>query len=93
MPVKVLIPSSSEEFPPETKSLTVKGGSIREIIEHALDQFQSLRSLVLDQKGKTRQSVRIYLNEEDMRYLNGMETEAKDGDTVVILTSTLPEDD
>lgn len=47
--------------------------------------YPGLKSRLCDEKGDLRRFVNIYVNEEDIRFLNGKETSLKDGDEVSIV--------
>lgn len=65
------------------RETSAEGGTIGELLSH-LD----VRDRICDDKGKVRRHFNIHVNEgEDIRLLQGLDTEVKDGDTVTILSA------
>jgi sulfur-carrier protein len=61
-----------------------KGGSLDELFADLDSRHPGLRDRLVDDKG-LRKFVNVYLNDEDVRFLGGLETEVSDGDTVTVL--------
>jgi sulfur-carrier protein len=60
------------------------GGTIAELIDDIDTRYGGLRDRLEDESG-LRRFVNVYLNDEDVRFLGGLETPVKDGDTVTVL--------
>jgi molybdopterin converting factor small subunit len=60
------------------------GGTIAELIGDLDTRYGGLRDRLQDEAG-LRRFVNVYLNDEDVRFLGGLETPVKDGDTVTVL--------
>jgi molybdopterin converting factor small subunit len=60
------------------------GGTIAELIGDLDTRYGGLRDRLQDESG-LRRFVNVYLNDEDVRFLGGLETPVKDGDTVTVL--------
>src|SRR5713226_2576996 len=69
------------------KSVTVAGSSIREIIDALEHDFPGLRFNLCYETGELRPYVNIFLNRENIRYLQGLETPVQMGATIHILQS------
>jgi len=69
------------------KSVTVAGSTIREIIDALDNDFPGLRFNLCYETGELRQYVNIFLDREDIRYLQGLETPVRTGATIHILQS------
>lgn len=67
------------------REVAAEGQSVRAIIEDIEGKYPGFRAQVMDESGQLHRFVNIYLNDEDIRYLKGAETELKDGDQVSIL--------
>ncbi len=85
MPVTVLIPTPLRKLTNDEESVTASSGTITTVIEDLEGQFPGLAARLTDESGSLRKFVNIYVNEEDVRFLQGKETEIKDGDTVSIV--------
>ena len=55
------------------------------VVEDLERQFPGLRERLVDEKGELRRFINLYVNEEDVRFLQGRTTGLKDGDTVSIV--------
>ncbi len=62
-----------------------QSGPLRELLENLGNQYPELREQVLDEDGQLHRFVNIYVNDEDVRYLDGLETKVAEGDVVAIL--------
>ncbi|GMT48238.1 MAG: molybdopterin synthase sulfur carrier subunit [bacterium] len=84
MAVKVMIPTPLQRLTDGQEMVEGKPGKIIEMIRDLDSRYPGLAERV-SEGGKIRRFVNIYLNEEDIRFLNAEETEAKDGDEVSIV--------
>lgn len=71
----------------DQKEISVEGGTINELIENIERDYPGFRAQVLDESGTPHRFVNIYLNDEDIRYLQGPDTTLAEGDSVSILPS------
>ena len=78
MPINVLIPTPLRKLTNEQETVTVASGTIGSLIQDLELQFPGLGGRLTDDSGNLRRFVNIYLNEEDIRFLNGKETALKD---------------
>ena len=85
MPVHVLIPTPLRKLTNEQETVTTAAGSIAALIGNLDQQYPGLGARLTDESGNLRKFVNMYVNEEDIRFLEGKETEVKDGDTVSIV--------
>jgi len=61
-----------------------KGATVKAILDDLDAQYPGLTPRILD-KGRVRQFVNLYLNNEDIRYLDNLATPVKDGDELAII--------
>jgi molybdopterin converting factor small subunit len=66
------------------KLVEVQPGSVGEAIDTLCRQYPGVAERVRDEDGQTRQFVNIYLNGEDIRFLDGPGTAVRDGDELII---------
>lgn len=85
MPVLVRIPTPLRRVTNGVAEVHVKGNDIAELIEDLERQFPGLRERLLEDGGEVRRFINIYVNEEDIRFLEGAKTPLKDGDEVSIV--------
>jgi sulfur-carrier protein len=61
------------------------GDSVGEVLRALTAEHPDTQSQLFGDEGDLNRYVNVYLNDEDVRVLNGLDTAVKDGDTVVIL--------
>ena len=84
---KVLIPTPLRQFTAKQDSVTVPGGTVGDVLNALTGQFPDLRKQIFTDEGKVRSFVNVYLNDEDVRYLNKDATATADGDTISLVPS------
>ena len=67
------------------KEVKVSGDTIGALLEHLDERFPRLLRQLVDDQGDLHQFVNLYLNDEDIRYIDGVGTAVKDGDMLDIL--------
>ena len=67
------------------KEVEVQGGNISELLDDLEGRFPGFLRQLVDDEGELHQFVNIYLNDEDIRYIGGIDTAVKDGDMIDIL--------
>ncbi len=85
MSVRLKVPTQLRELTGGSPELDVEAASIRELLEKAGADHPELLERVLDEEGEIRRFVNLYVGDEDIRFLEGLETPLKDGQVVVIL--------
>jgi molybdopterin synthase sulfur carrier subunit len=85
MPVKVLIPTPLRNLTNNAAEVSADAASVTALIEALEKAHPGLKDRLCDDAGKLRRFVNVYLNEEDIRFLNGEATALKDGDEVSIV--------
>ncbi len=85
MAVIVRVPTPLRRLTNGQGEVEVDAGSVREAIEKLEDQYPGFKERILDEKGELRRFVNLYLNDEDVRFLKGADTELKDGDVLSIV--------
>jgi len=87
MAVKVMIPTPLRVYTGKRDSTEVNAGTVGEALSGLTTQFGDLRKHLFTEDGKLRSFVNVYVNDEDIRYLNKEATPTKDGDTISIVPS------
>ncbi len=85
MRVKVRIPSALQKLTQNQSEVECSGKSVEEILQDLEKNYPGIRERICDQTGKVRRFVNVYLNDEDVRFLDGEKTVLKDGDEVSIV--------
>jgi molybdopterin converting factor small subunit len=87
MAVKVLIPTPLRPFVGKRNSVDLKADTVGEALGSLTTEFADLRKHLYTDDGRIRSFVNVYLNDEDIRYLDKENTPLKDGDTISIIPS------
>ncbi len=85
MAVKVRVPTPLMKLTDNQSEVTADGATISEILNNLESQFAGIKERICDENGAPRRFINIYLNEEDIRFLEGENTSVKDGDEISII--------
>ena len=85
MAVEVRVPSMLQKFTDGEKRVQVDSASVGHLIGSLEASYPGIGNQLLEDDGEVRRFVNIYLNDEDIRFLDGMETALSDGDVLAIL--------
>jgi adenylyltransferase/sulfurtransferase len=84
---KILIPTPLRQYADKQDAIDISGATAGECLQALTTQFQDLRKHLYNDEGKLRSFVNVYVNDEDIRYLNKDATPVKDSDTISIVPS------
>src|SRR5215467_12930041 len=84
---KIHIPTPLRQYVGKQASVDVQGSTVGEAMNALVAQHPDLRKHLYTDDGKLRSFVNVYVNDEDIRYLQKEATPLKDGDTVSIVPS------
>ena len=87
MAVKVLIPTPLRQFTGKQSSIECNAATVGEALGSLTGTFSDLKKHLFTDEGKIRSFVNVYLNDEDIRFLDKENTRTKDGDTISIVPS------
>lgn len=82
--VTVRIPTPLRTLTGGADEVTATGATVREIITELEGRYAGIKDRLLDEKG-VRRFVNIYVGEEDIRFLDGLDTQLKAGDQISIV--------
>jgi len=85
MSITVRIPTPLRRVTNGEDKVTVEGSNLNEIIGSLDDQYPGMRARICDDQGDLRNFVNVYVNGEDVRFLEGLETSTKTGDEISIV--------
>ncbi len=85
MAVKVRIPTPLMKLTNNQSEVSAEGGTIAEILNNLESQYTGIKERICDESGAPRRFINIYLNEEDIRFLDGEKTGVKEGDEISII--------
>jgi molybdopterin converting factor small subunit len=84
MAVRVSVPTILRPLTGGERSVEASGASIAEVVASLDADYPGIGERLLDESG-LRRFVNVYLNDEDVRFLSGLQTQVADGDTITIL--------
>ena len=84
---QIQIPSPLRQYSGKQASIDVPAKTVAEALAGLVSQHPDLKRHLYTDEGKLRTFVNVYVNDEDMRYLQKEATELKDGDTISIVPS------
>jgi adenylyltransferase/sulfurtransferase len=87
MATKILIPTPLRPFTDKLDAVEIDGATIGELLKNLTTQYGGLKQHLYAPDGKLRSFVNIYVNDDDIRYLQKDQTPIKSGDTVSIIPS------
>ena len=87
MPTKILIPTPLRAYTDKLDVVEVEGTTVAELLANLTSRFADLRRHLYTDEGRLRSFVNIYVNDDDIRYLQKEQTMLKDGDVISIIPS------
>ena len=85
MAVLVRIPTPLRALTKGSGEVQAAGDTVAGVVEDLERQFPGIRERLVDDAGELRRFINVYVNEEDVRFLQGGRTALKDGDQVSIV--------
>ena len=84
MAIKVTIPTPLRQHTDGKDVVEASGATVKEVLDDLGTQYAAITERLFD-GDKVRRFVNVYVNDEDIRYLQAIETPVKDGDTISII--------
>lgn len=85
MPKKVRIPTPLRKLTNNEELVEVNAATIGAAIQELQTRFPGISERLVDEKGEVRRFVNVYVNEEDIRFLQNQNTPLKEGDEISII--------
>lgn len=85
MAVQVRIPTPLRNLTNDAEVVEVEAATIGSAIEALQARFPGIKERLVDEAGEVRRFVNVYVNEEDIRFLQNQDSPLKDGDEVSII--------
>ncbi len=85
MSITVRVPTPLQKLTQNKAEVKANGANIKELIEDLEKNFPGIKERICDDAGKIRRFINVYVNEEDIRFLQQDETSLKEGDEVSII--------
>jgi molybdopterin synthase sulfur carrier subunit len=81
----IRIPTPLRKYTEGKDEVAVRGANVRELLDNLESQCTGINERIRDDKGAVRRFVNIFVGDEDIRFLDGLETAVRDNDEVSII--------
>ena len=85
MPTTIRIPTPLRKLTGDLELVQAEGSTVGDILQSLDTTYPGLRERICDESGNVRRFVNVYLNDEDIRFLEENATPVKDGDEISIV--------
>ena len=85
MPVDVRLPTVLRQYAGGQATVQANGSTIKEVLEDLVLQFPQLRGQVITDDGTLHKFVNVYVDDDDIRYLDRLDTKLAGGETISII--------
>jgi len=85
MAVRVLIPTPLQKLTQDRDMVECEADSVSQLVESLEQQWPGMKNRLCDESGQIRRFVNVFVNSEDIRFLQGRDTPLRDGDEVSIV--------
>jgi molybdopterin synthase sulfur carrier subunit len=85
MAVRVLIPTPLQKLTQQQDTVECEAQSVSQLVESLEQNWPGMKNRLCDESGQIRRFVNVFVNSEDIRFLQGRDTPLHDGDEVSIV--------
>ena len=85
MPVEVRLPTILRQHAGGQATVQANGENLGEVFEDLVRQFPGLSGKVITEDGQLHKFVNVYVNDDDARYLDKLQSKVKDDDVITVL--------
>ena len=85
MTVRVRMPTPLRKFTNGADEVDAQGSNVRSLVDDLERKYPGIKERICDETGKIRRFVNLYVNGDDIRFLQNLETSLKDGDNISIV--------
>jgi len=85
MSLKVVIPTPLRKFTRGAELVEVEATTLQEVLDKLDSKYPGFRASVCDETGALKRFINVYINGEDVRFLENLSTRVKDGAEVAIV--------
>lgn len=87
MSITIEIPSALQKYTNHQDAISMEGSTVGEAFTQLCEQHPDLKQHLYEDSGKIRRFINVYLNDEDIRYADNLETKVQWGDTIQLVPS------
>lgn len=81
----IRIPTPLRKYTQGQEEVAVGGANVREVIDNLESSYPGIKERICDDSGSVRRFVNVFVGDEDIRFLDSLDTEVKDSDEVSIV--------
>ena len=85
MSVNVRVPTPLRKFTNGVDEVSAQGNNVRALVDDLEQKFPGIKERICDESGNVRRFVNVYVNGDDIRFLQNLETSLKEGDSISIV--------
>ena len=85
MSVSVRVPTILRPYTQGVSEVSVEGSTLSEVLDSLDSSYPGIKSRVLDDSGELRRFVNVYVDNDDVRFAEGLQTKIKDGGQISII--------
>lgn len=85
MSIRVRVPTPLRKFTSGADEVDAQGSSVAAVVDDLEKKFPGIKERICDETGKIRRFVNVYVNGDDIRFLQNLETALKEGDSISIV--------
>ena len=87
MSIRIIIPAALRQYAENRDSVNLSGQNIGELLDNLMQKFPNMKKHLFSEDGQIRNFVNVYVNDDDIRYLENSQTQLKEGDVISIIPS------
>ena len=85
MSVSVRVPTILRTYTGGESEVSASGANLQEVLDDLDTSFSGIKARILDDNGELRRFVNVYVGNDDVRFLDGLQTQVKDGAEVSVI--------
>lgn len=85
MSIRVRMPTPLRKFTNGADEVAAQGQNVRALVDDLEKSYPGIKERICDETGKIRRFVNVYVNGDDIRFLQNLETSLKEGDNISIV--------
>lgn len=85
MSVSVRVPTPLRKLTQGADEVDVQGDTVKALVDDLERKFPGIKERICDETGKVRRFVNVYVNGDDIRFLQNLDTSVRDGDSISIV--------
>ncbi|MBM4262510.1 MAG: MoaD/ThiS family protein [Deltaproteobacteria bacterium] len=85
MSVRVRVPTPLRKYTQGADEVAAQGSNIKSMVDDLEHHYPGIKERICDETGKVRRFVNVFVNGEDIRFLQNMDTSLKEGDNISIV--------